>query len=200
MVERVEQMARAVVAHLQRISSVQHDARMAEAVATLDANDLLEGISYFRAHSATEQIAAINLLDELAREAHDVRLVVVDSIAFHFRQEFDDMARRTRVLNGLAQQLLELAERRGLAVVLVNQVTTKVQRTRGDGDEVRKNGMRRRELKWPKAAPREPVTTLTLTQNYSAHPHLSGGCQAGACAWRELGACLHQPHHPTLGG
>merc|ERR1719460_2980811 len=78
---------------------VQHDARMAEAVATLDANDLLEGISYFRAHSATEQIAAINLLDELAREAHDVRLVVVDSIAFHFRQEFDNMARRTRVLN-----------------------------------------------------------------------------------------------------
>lgn len=122
MVERIEQMARACVAHLQRMASVSRNPAMAAAAAGIDAHELLANIFYFRAHTATEQIAAINMLDSLAAEQQNVRLVVVDSIAFHFRQEYTDFARRTRVLNALAQQLLELAERRAVAVVLVNQV------------------------------------------------------------------------------
>jgi hypothetical protein len=43
-------------------------------------------------------------------------LVVVDSIAFHFRQEFDQPAKRTRLLNGMAQDFQALAARFNLAV------------------------------------------------------------------------------------
>jgi RAD51-like protein 2 len=59
---------------------------------------------------------------------HQVKLVVIDSVAFHFRQDFRDMALRTRLLNGMAQQLLRLAAENELAVVLVNQMTTRLGR------------------------------------------------------------------------
>jgi hypothetical protein len=39
-----------------------------------------------------------------------VRLVVLDSVAFHFRSDWDDMAARTRTLALLAQALMRLAE------------------------------------------------------------------------------------------
>ena len=45
-----------------------------------------------------------------------VKLVVVDSITFHFRQELQDMAQRTRTLGQLAQDLLSQADSRHVAV------------------------------------------------------------------------------------
>lgn len=45
-----------------------------------------------------------------------VKIIIIDSIAFHFRQDFQDMAQRTRVLAEMAQNLMHLAEDRDLAV------------------------------------------------------------------------------------
>lgn len=45
-----------------------------------------------------------------------VKLVVIDSITFHFRQDFVDMALRTRLLGGLALKLMKLAKKFSLAV------------------------------------------------------------------------------------
>ena len=59
-----------------------------------------------------------------------VRLLVIDSVTFHFRQDSSDMAQRARVLASLAQSLTRLAAYRCIAIVLMNQVTTKV----ADGD------------------------------------------------------------------
>ena len=56
---------------------------------------------------------------------HRVRLVVVDSVAFHFRQDFRDMALRTTILAKMTQRLQQLASENALAVVTVNQVTVK---------------------------------------------------------------------------
>ncbi|KAL6007945.1 hypothetical protein ACLOJK_033450 [Asimina triloba] len=39
-----------------------------------------------------------------------VKIVIIDSISFHFRQDFDDLALRTRVLGELALKLLKLAK------------------------------------------------------------------------------------------
>lgn len=55
-----------------------------------------------------------------------VVLVVIDSITFHFRVGFQDMARRSSVLAQMAQQLMATADRHDLAVVLMNQVTTRL--------------------------------------------------------------------------
>lgn len=88
-------------------------------------NDFLANILYFRICSYTEQIAVINSLSKLIEEQKDVKIVIIDSISFHFRQNFEDMAQRTRVLKGLSQTLMKLAKKYSLAVVLQNQVTTK---------------------------------------------------------------------------
>jgi RAD51-like protein 2 len=51
-----------------------------------------------------------------------VKLIVVDSITFHFRQDFKDMGHRTRVLTQMAQDFMAVAEKYQLAVVFINQV------------------------------------------------------------------------------
>ncbi len=41
---------------------------------------------------------------------------MVDSVTFHFRQDFRDMALRTRLLTQMAQDCMQLAESHGIAV------------------------------------------------------------------------------------
>jgi RAD51-like protein 2 len=45
-----------------------------------------------------------------------IKLIVIDSVTFHFRQEYADMAARTRQLAQMAQQLMQLAGERDVAV------------------------------------------------------------------------------------
>ena len=52
--------------------------------------------------------------------------MVIDSVAFHFRHDFQDMAHRARLLARMAQDLNRLAAEKNIAVVMVNQVTTKI--------------------------------------------------------------------------
>ncbi len=91
-----------------------------------------------------------------------VQLLVIDSVTFHFRHDFDDYMLRTRLLNNMAQTLMSLAEEYQLAVrnivlvslcladtnteyyiyiyiykvVLMNQVTTKIGDRAIDGSGV----------------------------------------------------------------
>lgn len=75
---------------------------------------------------AREQVALARSLPAFLQTAPRVRLIVIDSVAFHFRHGFDDYAARTRTLLAHALQLLRVAVQYELAVVLINQVTTKV--------------------------------------------------------------------------
>jgi hypothetical protein len=45
-----------------------------------------------------------------------VRLVVLDSVAFHYRQDFADLSQRTRILNEASLLLMSLADTFQLAV------------------------------------------------------------------------------------
>lgn len=45
-----------------------------------------------------------------------VKVVIIDSITFHFRQDFDDLALRTRVLSGMALKLMKITTNFRLAV------------------------------------------------------------------------------------
>lgn len=55
----------------------------------------------------------------------EVRLVVIDGIAFPFRHDFEDLSLRTRLLNGLAQQLIIIANDHKSAVGLGQSYITK---------------------------------------------------------------------------
>jgi len=71
-------------------------------------------------------VALVKILDDFLKAHPKVRVIVIDSIAFHFRLNFPDMALRTRLLNGISQTLMQLASENELAVVLMNQMTTKM--------------------------------------------------------------------------
>ncbi|XP_021904349.1 DNA repair protein RAD51 homolog 3 isoform X2 [Carica papaya] len=124
MVERAIQIAEASIEDMSEYNEFLHKDLRAGQV-KIKPKDLLENIFYFRVCTYTEQIALINHLDKFVSEHKDVKVIIVDSITFHFRQDFDDLALRTRVLSGMALKLMKLAKKFNLAVVLLNQVTTK---------------------------------------------------------------------------
>eukprot|EP00002_Diphylleia_rotans_P030876 TRINITY_DN6390_c0_g1_i6.p1 TRINITY_DN6390_c0_g1~~TRINITY_DN6390_c0_g1_i6.p1 ORF type:complete len:356 (+),score=58.69 TRINITY_DN6390_c0_g1_i6:76-1143(+) len=88
--------------------------------------NLMSHIHYYRIRNVTEQIALNHALPKFLATHPQVRLIVVDSITFHFRHDFDDMGQRSRLLQSSAQSFLNLAEQYNLAVVLMNQATTKI--------------------------------------------------------------------------
>ena len=90
------------------------------------AEKMLEKIHVFRCHEVTELLACLYALPEfITKECPNVKLIVVDSIAFHFRQDFDDMALRASILSKTTNGLMSLAKKNDLAVVTINQATTK---------------------------------------------------------------------------
>nr|CAB3473355.1 unnamed protein product [Digitaria exilis] len=124
MVERVYQIAEGCISDILEHFPHSHE-KSSFAQKQLQPEHFLADIYYFRVCSYTEQIAAINYLEKFLGEHKDVRIVIIDSVTFHFRQDFDDMALRTRVLSGLSLKLMKIAKAYNLAVVLLNQVTTK---------------------------------------------------------------------------
>ncbi|CAN0411615.1 unnamed protein product, partial [Scytosiphon promiscuus] len=58
----------------------------------------------------------VRTLPEFLAAHPEVKLVVMDSVAFHFRHAFQDMSVRTRMLSRMAQQLNEVAQKHSLAV------------------------------------------------------------------------------------
>ncbi|GAV78650.1 Rad51 domain-containing protein [Cephalotus follicularis] len=124
MVERALQIAEACIEDMSEYSGFLCKDFQAGQV-KLQPKDILENIYYFRICSYTEQIALVNYLEKFVSERKDVKVIIVDSVTFHFRQDFDYLALRTRILSGMALKLMKLAKMFNLAVVLLNQVTNK---------------------------------------------------------------------------
>ena len=69
----------------------------------------------------------------MRERARPVRLLVVDSVAFHFRHdgakgEARDYSKRLQSLGQMSQTLTELAAQQQLAAVVVNQVGARARR------------------------------------------------------------------------
>jgi RAD51-like protein 2 len=89
---------------------------------------ILAGIHVFRVHDEAAQTAVIGALPKFLDEKQGaIKLIVIDSMAFHFRASGPDtdFVQRTRLLTRLATGLAELAAQQQVAVVAVNQMTTK---------------------------------------------------------------------------
>lgn len=96
---------------------------------------ILDGIHVIRVHDMAAQTCAIHNLANLLQSRRDngtpVKAVVVDSVAFHYRASPNDAAGnsyggRTKSLTRLAATLSDLAREYDVAVLAVNQMTTKV--------------------------------------------------------------------------
>ncbi|XP_031487561.1 DNA repair protein RAD51 homolog 3 isoform X2 [Nymphaea colorata] len=124
MVERAQQIADACANEIAYGAAVQRE-HFQPSEERINANFFLENIFCFRVCSYTEQIAVVNNLDNFIASQDNIRIVIIDSITFHFRQHFEDLALRTRVLSSMVLKLMKVAKKYKLAVVLLNQVTSK---------------------------------------------------------------------------
>jgi len=97
--------------------------------------NILDGIHVFRVHDEASLVATIQSLPGFIRSRENrsdditgVKLVVVDSIAFHYRSigPNTNYKARTQSLMKIAAFLSDLATTFDLAVVVVNQMTTKI--------------------------------------------------------------------------
>ncbi|KAI9020738.1 P-loop containing nucleoside triphosphate hydrolase protein [Phycomyces nitens] len=89
------------------------------------AEEALKKIHVFRVFDHTELMALLLQLPEILKE-YKVKLIVIDSIAFHFRLNVQTKT-RLGLLDYLGNSLAQLANRFELAVLLTNHVTA------GDG-------------------------------------------------------------------
>ncbi|XP_036450294.1 DNA repair protein RAD51 homolog 3 [Colossoma macropomum] len=122
-VQRVVDMAEAAVEHCTLLAEDEEQRKALEEFTT---EKILSGIFLVRCHGYADLLAEAYLLPDFLLKHPEVKLVVIDSIAFPFRHDFDDLSQRTRLLSGLGQQLIQLATEHSAAVVLTNQITTKV--------------------------------------------------------------------------
>ncbi|KAG0305478.1 DNA repair protein rad51c [Dissophora globulifera] len=107
----------------ERLSAADNDKEIRPA---LDSKDLMQGIQYCRVHSPVELIAMVRMLSGIVRSHPKTKLIVVDSIAFLFRSNLSDINMRTKLVATLGRQLSDLARTYNVAVVVINQMTTKV--------------------------------------------------------------------------
>ncbi|XP_067113616.1 DNA repair protein RAD51 homolog 3 [Osmerus mordax] len=122
-VQRVVDLAQAAVEHCALLAE---DMEQREALKEFTVETVLSNLFVFRCHDYVELLAETYLLPDFLARHPEIRLVVIDSIALPFRQDFDDLSQRTRLLGGLALQAFRMAINHNVAVVLTNQMTTKI--------------------------------------------------------------------------
>ncbi|GAB5580850.1 DNA repair protein RAD51 homolog 3 isoform X1 [Prionailurus iriomotensis] len=115
MVDRVVDLATACIQHLHLIAEAHMGEEHPKALEDFTLENILSHIYYFRCRDYTELLAQVYLLPDFLSEHSKVRLVIVDGIAFPFRHDLDDLSLRSRLLNGLAQQMISLANNHRLA-------------------------------------------------------------------------------------
>lgn len=129
--ERAAEMAAELSLHLQKLSKMtgrRQDIALGQLAAAenMTMERFLEGINVFRCHDQSELLSTIHHLGAFLKNKTRIKCVIIDSIAFHFRADLQDIGTRNRVLAQVAQTLNALAHEHKLAVVLVNHVTTKI--------------------------------------------------------------------------
>ncbi|KAG9492637.1 hypothetical protein GDO78_000899 [Eleutherodactylus coqui] len=126
LVERLVDVANACVLHCSLITQAHQQDDQKIAMQRFTLNHILSHIHYVNCHSYAELLAQMLVLPDFIAQHSKIKLVIIDSIAFPFRHSFDDLSLRTRLLNMLAQQLIHIANQHKLAIVLTNQMTTRI--------------------------------------------------------------------------
>jgi RAD51-like protein 2 len=132
--ERCHDMATSLVQHIEagRRRRQEKGQKLQPMPAWFAPDTILQGIHVYRVHDEAAQTSVLYSLPKFLQDRQEagtpVRLVVVDSMAFHHRAAppNSDFVGRTRSLTSQAAFLTNLAAQSGIAVVAINQMTTKM--------------------------------------------------------------------------
>lgn len=138
--ERAHSMAQALCQHVKGRAQYQQSKNKGSSSLpeSFTTEGILDSIDVFRVHDEAALLATLYSLRQYIESisntpsALPVKLVIIDSIAFHFRAVVPTDAsyyvQRTKTLTALAAFLGDLANQHNLAVVVINQMTTKIGR------------------------------------------------------------------------
>ena len=135
--ERVYDMAKALVKHVQNSAIKLNKQKYLPSNWTPES--ILDSIQIFRVHDETSQTATIYNLSTYIQQnlqqqpQKPIKLIVIDSIAFHYRAITPNSGdsksyyvQRTQQLAHLASFLGDIAQTYQIAIVVLNQMTTKI--------------------------------------------------------------------------
>ncbi|KAG1701264.1 DNA repair protein RAD51 3 [Nymphon striatum] len=126
-IKRLSDVAEAMIKHCQEVAKMQSNPGLTNSLKSFTLENVLSGIHVFHCIDSVELIATINLLADFLDEHRLVKLIIIDSIAFPFRNNFNnDISVRTKLLGSLSQSLFQIAYDYKLAVVLSNQMTSRL--------------------------------------------------------------------------
>lgn len=129
---RLAEMAEAVAQQLRRTlrasqsrgDEATHERQRAAFEELGGTEGILAKVHVCRVHSLAEQLAVAHRAKTILRQNSKIKLVIMDSVAFHFRQDSGSHAgQRARILSAHAQMLNALAADFRVAVVVTNQMT-----------------------------------------------------------------------------
>ncbi|XP_028308828.1 DNA repair protein RAD51 homolog 3 [Gouania willdenowi] len=121
--QRFAELAAAAVTHC---SLLAEDEEQRVAMETFTVDTILSNTYVVRCHDYVELLAELRLLPSILAARPKVRLLVMDGMAAPFRPLLDDLSARTRHLGGVALQLAAVATGHDVAVVVTNQMTTRL--------------------------------------------------------------------------
>lgn len=90
--------------------------RYTEMAKKYDVESMLNGLHFLRVLDHTELIAIIRQMHDIVKAYPKVKLIVIDSLAYHFRLNVLDAKSRGAILEFIARTLLEIAKKNDLAV------------------------------------------------------------------------------------
>lgn len=136
---RFREVAAAAVAQVQHIAHQQQHETSPEELADLrrgverfTVQQILDSTVYYRVHQLVDVVALVHALPAMMASDPDIKLVLFDSIAFHFRSIVGgDYSLRSRLLFLTAQHLQRTCREFGIAVVCTNQMTTRMAENSG---------------------------------------------------------------------
>uniref|UniRef100_A0A672YPA4 DNA repair protein RAD51 homolog 3 n=1 Tax=Sphaeramia orbicularis TaxID=375764 RepID=A0A672YPA4_9TELE len=97
-VQRLVDLAAAAVRHC---SLLVEDDEQRDAMTMFTVETILSNLFLVRCRDYVELLAEVHLLPDFLSQHPNIRLLVIDSVAFPFRLLFDELSQRTRLLNGL---------------------------------------------------------------------------------------------------
>jgi RecA/RadA recombinase len=161
---------------------------------------ILDGINIFRVHDESEQTCTLYNLPQFLQEQEEkgkpVKIVVIDSLAFHYRvassinnNNKGNFLSTTTSLTRMAAFLQELASEFDLAVLALNHLTNKI-----DKDSTGAGGMKLVPALGESWA--HSVTSRLMIDFY--HRHVPNGASHGG-AMGEVRTCslIKSPHKPN---
>lgn len=104
----------------------------------LDPEETLKRVKVARAFNSDHQMLLAEKVEDLIKEGHKVKIIIVDSLTAHFRAEFvgrGTLADRQQKLNKHMHTLALLADKHNLCVYVTNQVMAKPDAFFGDPTE-----------------------------------------------------------------